>query len=152
MNCKQAQNKFIDLYFNNLNQQEKNLLLQHLDSCPSCRQKYSKLQKILDLQFNITQNSEPDPLLWLKIKNKISKNELSPASSAVLSKVYKLAIAAVISLLLLLGSWLISYNKINNLNLPENSFQTALFIPTNQLDAQYYYFLYPDQNPKNLTP
>jgi hypothetical protein len=74
MKCEDIQKKLKAFLSNEMDEQNKNEIQNHLDSCPNCSRYLQQLTKLSEV-VQTWKGMEPSPLLWEKVESRIKEDE-----------------------------------------------------------------------------
>lgn len=110
MRCEDVQKELEAFISNDIDEQQKTVLQEHLDQCPQCTQALQQLTKLSEV-LQTWKDLEPPPFMYAKLKSRIKDSEsfwgrISPNPTARRFAFELVKVAAVVILTLLVSHWL----------------------------------------------
>lgn len=95
MNCSQARKLFIFFIEKELPAAEQNIVSEHITSCNSCQELYSKMQATLEL-IPVQKQTNPNPFLYSRIEATLAAvEESSPENAPIIIRILKPALISI---------------------------------------------------------
>ncbi len=110
MRCEDVQKELEAFISNDIDEQQKTVLQEHLDQCPHCTQALQQLTKLSEV-LQTWKGLEPPPFMYDKLKSRIKDSEsfwgrISPNPTARRFAFELVKVAAVVILTLMVSHWL----------------------------------------------